>query len=765
MFLLCAQCRWKQITTDATGVDGQPLVTVILRLVKGEGEEAVGPEVQAKGRPRSEKLALGAVMPTGGTAEEEVEAIDKGIMVRYRGFLKGWGDLCKKMFPDFEPANIPDSSGLNWDRINGGTAMSDASPQAQKMSGKIVDKVKEVYISKVGVQAWEALTEEEQVEAVGVIQAYCHNHLRNTCVRHAVKSEQAFMLESMRECLNGIGESYRVTTNVDMVARAACKEFTYGATRLYAKGQGATFYAFCLHMYPLVVIFTLSRVDLGVRQDSSTEIAVPLWMNRRYFMHFLAKRISSGGDNKLETCLFVLLGCLEIIAAIRCRAIVHIKVTEPLRFFTNDSELNFTALDMGPVLDALYDFLNRAKDDGALLMDITLDIFEDAVQGADKDRYEEWKLSSFKKKGTSVNGEVKVNTRQLVLGSLFEPEDADAQATDAMTRELLMQWCEGWIEGMVSTPTKESLTALDGKFAAGKATTAQAESAVGSTSNSDDAENFFGCVKYFVAAFAGVMLMTAVGLAMAKVNKSFHQSPSLLKKESVHGVSYFDTLAEEEKESLVEFARREVKKAVKVDQSNFEAYVRAQYARTAAAQKNALARATKAHAEAERYFAMTVYRGSNVQGEVDKLPSKTAKLKWLKAQINIRVKGWGWTECKVPFSSASDTTVGTVETLIKELQRIIKDGKGRAPPKEAPVVASLCRKLPVLGTLSKEAIGIRAGQTFSREQLRVEHAKFLAAAATKVAKQQRAQRDKYAPEQPTEAPTQAPSKKALVNIR
>ena len=58
-------------------MDGQPLVTVILRLVKGEGEEAVGPEVEAKGRPRSEKLALGAVMPTGGTAEEEVEAIDK----------------------------------------------------------------------------------------------------------------------------------------------------------------------------------------------------------------------------------------------------------------------------------------------------------------------------------------------------------------------------------------------------------------------------------------------------------------------------------------------------------------------------------------------------------------------------------------------------------------------------------------------------------------------------------------------------------------
>jgi hypothetical protein len=113
---------------------------------------------------------------------------------------------------------------------------------------------------------------------------------------------------------------------------------------------------------------------------------------------------------------------------------------------------------------------------------------------------------------------------------------------------------------------------------------------------------------------------------MAKVNKAFHQSPSLLKKESVHGVSYFETLADVEKESLMKFAWREVYKAVKVDQSNFEAYVRTQYAQTAAVQEMALARASKALGEAKRYFVMKVYKGSNVQGEVDKLPNKTAKL-------------------------------------------------------------------------------------------------------------------------------------------
>ena len=85
----------------------------------------------------------------------------------------------------------------------------------------------------------------------------------------------------------------------------------------------------------------------------------------------------------------------------------------------------------------------------------------------------------------------------------------------------------------------------------------------------------------------------------------------------------------------------------------------------------------------------------------------------------------------------------------KELQRTSKDGKDRVPPVGASAVASLCRKLPVLGTLSNWAIGIRASPTFSLEQLQVKHAESSAAAAAKVTKQQR---DEYAPEQPAEAP-------------
>jgi len=133
------------------------------------------------------------------------------------------------------------------------------------------------------------------------------------------------------------------------------------------------------------VIFILERADLGAHQGSSTEGAVALFMNRKVFMQFLKDRIkylkSKKEKIKLETCLFILLGSLEIVAATRCRAIIHIKVTAPMRFFAKDADLDFSPADMGLALNALYKFPVEAKDNGALFIDLNLEIFEDFPQG------------------------------------------------------------------------------------------------------------------------------------------------------------------------------------------------------------------------------------------------------------------------------------------------------------------------------------------------------------------------------------------------
>ena len=115
-------------------------------------------------------------------------------------------------------------------------------------------------------------------------------------------------------------------------------------------------------------------------------------------------------------------------------------------------------------------------------------------------------------------------------------------------------------------------------------------------------------------------------------------------------------------------------------------------------------------------------------------------------------KGYGWADCQVAFSCSTDKNVGTVPTLVKELQKVIKEEVGRPVPLEAPVVGSLCRKMPVLGTLSQQAITFRESPSFTRDQLRTQHVQVAAAAAAKTAKRAREQHDEHALEQPAEAP-------------
>ena len=72
--------------------------------------------------------------------------------------------------------------------------------------------------------------------------------------------------------------------------------------------------------------------------------------------------------------------------------------------------------------------------------------------------------------------------------------------------------------------------------------------------------------------------------------------------------------------------------------------------------------------QAAAHFAKAkVYHGmvrctdkASVAVEVSKLPSQSAKLKWLKDQFKILTIGYGWKECAVPFSKKGDASIGTV---------------------------------------------------------------------------------------------------------
>jgi len=157
----------------------------------------------------------------------------------------------------------------------------------------------------------------------------------------------------------------------------------YACKKPYQKGHGIDFFAWAVKDHPKEIVWVVARADLGTRFDIDFEAAVAIYMNRRLYMKYLKFVIDTAKEpaNILELNLFTVLGSVEGMAAVRARAIFFLKVIQPLRFFANYEALGFSPTDMSAPLHALRDFLDKAKEDGTILMSEALDIFADCLEG------------------------------------------------------------------------------------------------------------------------------------------------------------------------------------------------------------------------------------------------------------------------------------------------------------------------------------------------------------------------------------------------
>ena len=408
--------------------------------------------------PKSPPLNLGAVLTDSKTAEGEVEAIDKRLFARSRGWLEKWREVHIDMFGSNDVALecIPSAKGLNWHRLaGGGGLMSDACAQAQKMSRVMAEKVKTSYVEKIGAEAWGALTEEEQFAVVRVYIVFCINHLRSTGARRAIKFEEKHLKIKFEDNIKEIPAHLRVHGKLTDALRAVAKEFVYAAIRIYPKGSGMYFFSWVVKFYPRRVIFALKRIDLGVRFDVEFEAALSVYMNLTLYMKFLKVVIDTKDvDNILERNLFITLGSLEAQAALRARAIFFLKVIFPLRFISNSSDLASSPVDMAKPLTTLYEFLANAANDGSLFMDGSLDIFLSSLDGTAREMYGDFNASFQRIKGTRADGSGKVEVYSVIMEELFKPM-AESEALKAETIAVLEVHSAGFMEAMSDTPMRD----------------------------------------------------------------------------------------------------------------------------------------------------------------------------------------------------------------------------------------------------------------------------------------------------------------------
>jgi len=117
---------------------------------------------------------------------------------------------------------------------------------------------------------------------------------------------------------------------------------------------------------------------------------------------------------------------------------------------------------------------------------------------------------------------------------------------------------------------------------------------------------------------------------------------------------------------------------------------------------------------AEKYQSLAWKNSREVTMKLRKINGVTNKLKELKFQLNIRVKGFGFNSFPVSFSSGGKAkTVDELSTLLKDVIQAMQRTTLEWPEIELPERKSL----PVVGTLTPNVVAYDARQRARKEEL------------------------------------------------
>ena len=293
---------------------------------------------------------------------------------------------------------------------------------------------------------------------------------------------------------------------------------------VYAKGEGEKlFVPYCETEAAGELIIHIERAEKGSRFDLSTRAAWAIYWNRPRLVHFL-KNQPLASEHVLKDYLFAFLGCTEMIACLRARAIIDDKFTEPFMFLAASNELDeWSVLDLAPVVDMFVAAAKTGIADGSTWMDESWDIFD----GVTHDAYIAWKTKRANTTAPGVKGK-NVAQRdvpqhaavQMVRAELYNPTDEDNKATTELCKAAL----EVWLTGMLKTLTEGNgaLYMTGGEYGVDKQTALMKEHFKGTYRNTDiPCESYFGLLKYNKKLFTNMSVEAADALTMAQRNGLF----------------------------------------------------------------------------------------------------------------------------------------------------------------------------------------------------------------------------------------------------
>ena len=610
--------------------------------------------------------------------------------------MKRWKEVTAREFPDRPDLLelIPDIDEINIDKLGKGkaTLITDTCNAARKLRRILVERI-------------EGVVHEQD----------CMHHLRNVWINGVAKSVSAFMNDFLHDSLEDIASFLRVSPDLAHVIRAFHKEFSLTAN--YPKGHGEKFRDWMIEHYPMEYLMHAERAG-GSRQDLVTMGAGPIYWNRVYNVEFLDETLRvKGNENILQQNLFIILSSIEMIAVARFFAIVHAAICMPFRWLAGTTHKlahrNWGPRSMGRAIDILHSACSDIVANTRLIHDksFMMNIFDELV--SELPEFKEYMTREFETKTSNfvVKSQTKAVPNKMLLEELFTPSDHDNQDSAEMLEQIAAVGIQALIDELEdqSKATYKYLSMSGSQFSWEHCPDDVKKDMLGTMASNDLAESSFAGLTAQVQCYGRIGMCNAAAVSDTGRN-GFFSRPTTKKRKR-------DGEKEEKKPGLFHGLPEELKitagtvaveDAGATRQSNSDALERQRAIRK---QKDELAKQKGLENANDEYMDALIYHAmydtpvcwktaQEVTAGLKSLTTKKDKYEYLKNNIQIRYKGFGWEDWKTKWSNAGVQV--SIPDLAKHLKKLIKTATRKdIPDKPEPTVPQR-KSMPTMGTQTRQ---------------------------------------------------------------
>ena len=480
------------------------------------------------------------------------------------------------------------------------------------------------------------------------------------------------------------------------------KEFSLCAN--YPKGHGALFREWMKSNHPEELMLHVTRSG-GNRMDILLEASPAIYWNRQYCIEFLDDKLRMiGSSNILQMNLFILLSCLEVVALTRLLSILYIAICIPLRWISGKThtlkEYNWGARSMGRVLDVLEASLEKIKADPKLIYSeiYMMNIFQEFIEELPplkeylKHEFEIKKMAIAKTSGTKV---VYLN---LLRKELFDPTREDnVDCTEMM--ETLGSIAVTSILGELRDPKKATykyLSLSKSIYSWDYCPETHKTDMLGKHATNDIAESSFASLTSQLQKYSRINLAHAAAISDMQKN-------GFLSRKGKIGL--FHQFPKELRAAVVVVAVEDAPATRKSNNLSLQRQLDCKREKEEMLKQKNMSKATEEFIDATYFHRMGNSEAcwttvSEVTKTLDKLNTQTEKREALKDNINIRVKGYGWTQFHTAWSK--DGRAYSIKYLEDHLKKIIRQEKRMQVPQKPQILTPKRKSLPILGTLTSE---------------------------------------------------------------